>query len=134
MVLQDHGFSGLDPDLRRRQSGGVDGLHETVEKIWASKLRIGEVHRHRDRLVVRPRQPADSARAVESTQSPSAEPNPISSASARNSSGPNNPSDECCHDHGPGRFSGFDVVINNAGNGIWSPVEALTPEQELAQF
>ena len=29
---------------------------------------------------------------------------------------------------------GFDVVINNAGNGIWSPVEALTPEQELAQF
>ena len=30
--------------------------------------------------------------------------------------------------------SGFDVVINNAGNGIWSPVEALTPEQELAQF
>ena len=25
-------------------------------------------------------------------------------------------------------------MINNAGNGIWSPVEALTPEQELAQF
>ena len=29
---------------------------------------------------------------------------------------------------------GFDVVINNAGNGIWGPVEALTTDEERQQF
>jgi NAD(P)-dependent dehydrogenase (short-subunit alcohol dehydrogenase family) len=29
---------------------------------------------------------------------------------------------------------GFDIVINNAGNGIWGPLEHLSPEQEIAQF
>jgi NAD(P)-dependent dehydrogenase (short-subunit alcohol dehydrogenase family) len=28
----------------------------------------------------------------------------------------------------------FDVVINNAGNAIWGPLELLAPEQEKAQF
>jgi len=28
----------------------------------------------------------------------------------------------------------FDVVINNAGNGIWGPLEHLGPEQEKGQF
>lgn len=29
---------------------------------------------------------------------------------------------------------GFDVVINNAGNGVWGPVEALSAEEEHQQF
>jgi len=29
---------------------------------------------------------------------------------------------------------GFDVVINNAGNGIWGPLEHLSHEQEMEQF